>query len=266
MGGPSPRRDHNTRKAEQVSWLAAWLTLCAFPFRAGRNSGLCRFQRRSQLRGSNGLAPGVESPAGAHHFPSRVPRRGPLGLTYSLVGMVLLYATKQRAAYVVEADGEVKRFVEIRRPENSKGIPVGMPLLLKPKRDRMLTKRTTSSSPRPSSQEPGPEPPEPPPGPSSQREHPSSPGPEPPEPGRKTRQRKRPQQPEPEQTRSVSSFSIHLPSDRNSKGPNEKIVSSQAEIVPQLHQPSNFLPPCFQDVAALETQRKSSSSIYSRPR
>ena len=245
MGGPSPRRDHNTRKAEQVSWLAAWLTLCAFPFRFQRNSGLCRFQRRSQLRGSNGLAPGVASPDGAHHFPSRVPRRGPLGLTYSLVGIVLLYATKQRAAYVVEADGEVKRFVEIRRPENSKGIPVGIPLLLKPKRDRMLTKRTTSSSPRPSSQEPGPEPPEP---------------------GRKTRQRKRPQQPEPEQTRSVSSFSIHLPSDRNSKGPNEKIVSSQAEIVPQLHQPSNFLPPCFQDVAALETQRKSSSSIYSRPR
>ncbi len=162
MGGPSPRRDHNTRKAEQVSWLAAWLTLCAFPSRHRRDSGLCRFQRRSQLRGSNGLAPGIESPDGAHHFPSRVPRRGPLGLTYSLVGMALLHATKTRAAYVVEADGEVKRFVEIRRPENSKGTPVGMPLLLKPKQDRVLTRRTTSSSPRPSSQEPGPERPEPP--------------------------------------------------------------------------------------------------------
>src|SRR5574337_1125597 len=60
MGRPSPRKDQHTRKAEQVSWLAAWLTLCAFPFRVARNSGPCRFQRRSQLRGSNGffLAPG----------------------------------------------------------------------------------------------------------------------------------------------------------------------------------------------------------------
>jgi len=49
--------------------------------------------------------------------------------------MALLHTTAQRAAYVVEADGEVKRFVETGRPENSKGIPVGMPLLLKPKRD-----------------------------------------------------------------------------------------------------------------------------------
>src|SRR3972149_69207 len=31
MGRPSPRKDPDTRKAEQVSWLAAWLTLCAFP-------------------------------------------------------------------------------------------------------------------------------------------------------------------------------------------------------------------------------------------
>ena len=56
-GGPSPRRDHNTQKAEQVSWLAARLTLCAFPSRHRRDSGSCRFQRRSQLRGSNGFSP-----------------------------------------------------------------------------------------------------------------------------------------------------------------------------------------------------------------
>ena len=56
MGRPSPRKDQHTRKAEQVSWLAACLTLCAFPFRVARNSGLCRFQRRSQLRGSNGFS------------------------------------------------------------------------------------------------------------------------------------------------------------------------------------------------------------------
>jgi len=31
--------------------------------------------------------------------------------------MVLLYATRQRAAYVVEADREVKRFVETGQPE-----------------------------------------------------------------------------------------------------------------------------------------------------
>jgi hypothetical protein len=62
VGRPSPRKDQHTRKAEQVSWLAAWLTLCAFPFRVARNSGPCRFQCRSQLRGSNGfsLAPGGE--------------------------------------------------------------------------------------------------------------------------------------------------------------------------------------------------------------
>src|SRR5574341_1913668 len=31
VGRPSPRKDRDTQKAEQVSWLAAWLTLCAFP-------------------------------------------------------------------------------------------------------------------------------------------------------------------------------------------------------------------------------------------
>lgn len=56
MGRPSPRKDQHTRKAEQVSWLAARLTLCAFPLRVSRNSGSCRFQRRSQLRGSNGFS------------------------------------------------------------------------------------------------------------------------------------------------------------------------------------------------------------------
>jgi len=56
MGRPSPRKDRDTLKAEQVSWLAAWLTLCAFPSRALRDSGPCRFQRRSQLRGSNGFS------------------------------------------------------------------------------------------------------------------------------------------------------------------------------------------------------------------
>jgi hypothetical protein len=46
------------------------------------------------------------------------------------------HTTNQRAEFVVEAGGEVKRFVETGQPENNKGIPVGMPLLLKPKRDR----------------------------------------------------------------------------------------------------------------------------------
>jgi hypothetical protein len=38
LGRPSPRKVRDTRKAEQVSWLAAWLTLCAFPSRL-RQSG-----------------------------------------------------------------------------------------------------------------------------------------------------------------------------------------------------------------------------------
>jgi len=37
MGRPSPRKDQHTRKAEQVSWLAAWLTLCAFPSLSGQS-------------------------------------------------------------------------------------------------------------------------------------------------------------------------------------------------------------------------------------
>ena len=56
--GRLPRgRISTPEKAKQVSWLAARLTLCAFPSRIARNSGLCRFQRRSQLRGSNGFFP-----------------------------------------------------------------------------------------------------------------------------------------------------------------------------------------------------------------
>src|SRR4030065_131130 len=56
MGRPSPRKDCDTRKAEQVSWLAAWLTLCAFPSRRWRDSGPCRFQRRSHVRGRQGFS------------------------------------------------------------------------------------------------------------------------------------------------------------------------------------------------------------------
>ena len=60
-----------------MSWLAAWLTLCAFPSRLPRDSGLGRFQRRSQLRGSNGFDPPPWSRRahGSDRFPWRSPGR-----------------------------------------------------------------------------------------------------------------------------------------------------------------------------------------------
>jgi len=91
-GPPSPSEGHQHLGAGQVSWLAACLTLCAFPSNQlwvsgvrvsgsrmrnskTRNSKLflrtvafSRFQCRLQLRGSNGLAlyaPGT----GLHRFP-----------------------------------------------------------------------------------------------------------------------------------------------------------------------------------------------------
>ena len=86
MGRPSPRKDRDTLKAEQVSWLAAWLTLCAFPSRLWRDSGPCRFQRRSQLRGSNGFSLRTRGRGRRdHHFPSGIPSPGPLSLAYSVV-------------------------------------------------------------------------------------------------------------------------------------------------------------------------------------
>jgi len=101
VGCPSPRKDDNTQKAEQVSWLAAHLTLCAFPsfdkpfdelrvVSLSNHSGQwpCRFQRRSQLRGSNGFSlasPGEDGIGGIHHFPLGSPRKGPLSLAYSIV-------------------------------------------------------------------------------------------------------------------------------------------------------------------------------------
>ena len=76
--GRLPRgRISTPKKAKQVSWLAARLTLCAFPSRIARNSGLCRFQRRSQLRGSNGLFPTPSSDdVKNHRFPLEVPQLG----------------------------------------------------------------------------------------------------------------------------------------------------------------------------------------------
>jgi len=121
MGRPSPRKDQHTRKAEQVSWLAAWLTLCAFPSLSGqsgnqalRRSGnqeerrpFCRIARlpecRSALEAEQWLVqistpltvagqqwllphlpPNITGP-GITIFPRRSPDRGPLSLAYSVV-------------------------------------------------------------------------------------------------------------------------------------------------------------------------------------
>src|SRR5574337_1210087 len=54
---PFPSEGHQHLGPGQVSWLAASLTLCAFPsFGTLRTVASSRFQYRLQLRGSNGLA------------------------------------------------------------------------------------------------------------------------------------------------------------------------------------------------------------------
>jgi hypothetical protein len=88
VGCPSPRKEYNTLKAEQVSWLAAHLTLCAFPSFDKLRTVAVQISTPLTVAGQQWILPRFlpnDDPGGMHHFPLGSPRWGPLNLTYSIV-------------------------------------------------------------------------------------------------------------------------------------------------------------------------------------
>ena len=112
MGCPSPRKDHDTRKAEQVSWLAAQLTLCAFPSFDKLRTVAVQISTPLTVAGQQwNLPPLLQKTAeGYTIFPRGSPAWGPLSLAYSIVPPKPPLNEMIVSGLLIEAQKDVKAF------------------------------------------------------------------------------------------------------------------------------------------------------------
>jgi hypothetical protein len=113
VGCPSPRKEDYTQKAEQVSWLAAHLTLCAFPSFDRLRTVAVQISTPLTVAGQQWILPDCvlkDAIVGIHHFPLRSPGWGPLSLAYSIVLATPLVDDLTTAGLLIDGPGEVKGF------------------------------------------------------------------------------------------------------------------------------------------------------------